>query len=147
MATAVRILKSPPGGRRYRTGETVILPDPVAAKLVATGCGEPTGRAASPLFSAMVDCFRNATPKRAAAPLPKINVRLKAAATVGGQLRNAGALVAVDEGRAAMLVARGMADIPSGVSPRFADKVADSRRFDAFLTARGSGLQLGTMLL
>lgn len=86
MATSVRILKSPPDGRRHRAGETVTLPDPVGAKLVASGCAEVIGRAASASFSMMVDCFRKdgkgpaAPAKRAAAPLPKVSVRLKGAA-------------------------------------------------------------------
>jgi hypothetical protein len=142
MPTSVRITKNPLDGRRYKLGETVTLVDARAAKLVASGCAELVGRAGSPLFSAMVDCYRK--PGKAAAPSPKINVKLKAAATVAGRLRNAGDLVAVDEGRAAMLVAEGLADAPAGASARFGAKVAEFRRAEAFLTKRMGGLQLAT---
>jgi hypothetical protein len=146
MATCVRITKNPLDGRRYKIGERVTLVDARAAKLVASGCAELIGPPAdSSMFSAMVDCYRKGAPKRAAAPPPKINVRLKAAGKVAGQLRNAGDVVAVDEGKAAMLVAEGLADIPSGVSARFADKVAEFRKLDAFLAKRMGGLQLATL--
>ena len=64
---------------------------------------------------------------------------------VAGQFRQAGDVVAVDEGRAAMLVAEGLADAPAGVSARFADRVAECRRVEAFLSRRMGGLQLATL--
>jgi hypothetical protein len=144
MATSVRITKNPLDGRRYKLGETVTLVDARAAKLVASGCAELVGPPASSMFSAMVDCYRKGAPKRAAAPPPKIGVRLKATGTVEGRLRNGGDLVAVTEGRAAMLVAQGLADVPAGASARFAEKVAEFRHAEALQAKRMGGLRLAT---
>jgi len=142
MPASVRITRHPQDGRRYRVGETVTLPDPVAAKLVAGGFAELTGRSASPQFSAMVACFG----KRPSPPPAKVTVRMKAASRVAGTPRVAGDLVVVDESRAAMLVAEGLVDTPAGVSAQFRAKVAEFRKLDAFMARRLGGLQLATLI-
>jgi hypothetical protein len=170
MPTRVRITRHPHDGRRYQVGETVTLADPTAAKLVATGCAELVGRSANPRFAEFVASFSKAgkgpaakpytapmgfdalspraapKPKLPAAKLPPVSVKLKAAAKVAGRPRNAGDLVVVDENRAAMLVAQGLADAPAKASPRFGEKVAEFRQFDAFMKKRREGITLATLI-
>lgn len=72
MPTSVRIKSHPLDGRKYRLGEVVSVPDPVAAKLLAGGHAElAKPGSASPELKSMVAAFRDGRGGKAKATAAK----------------------------------------------------------------------------